>query len=193
MDMQELLREYYRLKVDGVISQLNALEGAAATWRRVAEEELHGQASAIRKQFGELGSDMEDEFGAEFSLLDTTQRNLSASLAVHVATAVEGMFGSICKRFNLKLPNKATWGDKRNAVENHLKIDCSNLPGFDAATFGRVAGNCFKHGGGQANPEFEKLTGGKVKIGDVIEYEKYPWHDIIEKVSDFLHTLTQKI
>ena len=194
MDMAALLQEYYRLVVNGRVEQLRALLSVVPDWRGTAEKRIGGQMEELRRRLGELPSELHDDFGDEFSMLDTTQRDLYASLAVHVATAVESIFDSICHRYSLALPAKATWRPARGqAVENHLKLNCNDLPGIAEATLARVLGNCFKHSGGLVSdtPEALKVVGGKA--GDVINYEKYDWRTIIERVGEFLHALTSKL
>jgi hypothetical protein len=191
MDTAPLLGEYYRLVVDGRVRQLLALLRAAKDWRGIAEERLHGEMADLRQRLGELPTEIREEFGDDFSMLDTTQRDLYASLAVHVASAVESIFDSICRRRSLSLPVKANWGQKRQAVENHLQLNCDDLPGMKEATLARVLGNCFKHSGGLLSDEAVKVGCGTK--GDVIRYEDYDWRSIIGRVGDFLNDLTSRL
>ena len=192
MDTTPLVKEHYRLFVDGLVEQLHALHDVVPTWRPVAEVKIGSRLDAVRRRLCEVSSDLYDDFGAEFSLLDQTQRDLYASLAVRTATSVESVFTSICRQYKLPLASaRPDWGQKRTAVEKHLGVKCGDLPGFAAATKARGMANSYKHQGGHANEECAKLLG--IKEGDVIEYEKHDWQAIIGGVSDFLHALTHRV
>jgi hypothetical protein len=120
----------------------------------------------------------------EFYLDDQAIRILYASLCVVITSGTENFFETICQHYSIRLRRRATWGDKRKALEERLAISFEDLPGFEANKRARLMANCFKHSGGLVDIELAQFS--ELREGAEIEYEVEPWERIISETEKML-------
>jgi hypothetical protein len=187
----DLEAEYYHLVADRAERQLRSLVDAIPSWSAAAKDRLDSYFDAAKKDYGQVPEEVMDDMGDDLSLIESTVGDLSASMAVQIASTGERFLGSICHTRALALPVRPNWGHKRTAVENHLHLSFDTLPGVGAITRARILANCFKHSAGMTNQEFVDLYGGA--LGAPIAYENENFHGMIDGTSEFLNSLAEKL
>ena len=172
------------------IAILRRLKSANEQWGNIAKAEhsKFEQEYEPTEQAEQYGYDPITE---EAIFLESTERVLWASLATAISSTVEASLGELCDSLKLKLPERANWGTKRNALEGEVPITFGSLDGFESVNRARVMSNCFKHNDGRANEEFSKLS--SQPKGEEIDYELEDWDKLIADTQTFLESLSDVI
>lgn len=172
-------------------SKLDALREAIGKWHRIARKEFAHRVATAEEPSGELLEHVADSLGDEAFMLQLTERAMWGSLSVAITSTVEAFLAAICRSGGATLSNRATWGEKRQKVDNLIGSSVDSFSGFATVEHVRKAANCFKHRGGNVDANYAMDYGGK--LGEAIEFETWDWPAIIVEVKGFLVSLASRV
>lgn len=177
--------------------RLTRLLTAIGKWKTLAQDEFDSYVEAHERD-GNIPDGLYDHFADEAFSLQNTERAMYGTLAVAIASFTEKFVGNICWSKQLAYVTKQgksiarpTWGDKQRTIEQHLRIQFQNMPGFMGNRRARLLGNCFKHSGGKISQEYASAFGGSTGIE--IEFENEGWPQMIEDTRTFLVELSKPL
>lgn len=174
------------------VNLLRSLLDAIPKWEKVVEQEFADHVKEMEATLSpdELAYHQTYKYDDHFVMLGEAKEMMFAGLAVAIASKIEQFMNELCKQEEVTLPERASWGPKRNALAS--KMADSNqfamLTGLNLASRARLLGNCFKHNGGLKDKELiDHIKEGDV--GEKIKYGAEDWPAMISATGEFLKAL----